>query len=280
MSSSSSNTTPVGRKSAFTLIELLVVIAIIAILAAILFPVFSRARENARRASCQSNLKQLALAWMQYTQDNDEKAVPTYWTSGSGADTIYHFFYGSGKWNDANFDYQAGPMWSYMKNSSFSACPSFNGRNEIATAYGETDYGYNVGYVGGYGPASSGHLANRYPDARTTKEAAHLSRITVPAQTVLFADAVMMSNPPLQRWPWLYSPSAGAGNSAMHFRHLNTANVAFVDGHVKAMKLDVLATGVQSTPGAPRGNITGNPTNPTSDEMWNGTGESDFVPRP
>src|SRR5687767_1588685 len=62
-----------SRKVGFTLIELLVVIAIIAILAAILFPVFARARENARRASCQSNLKQLGLSFAQYTQDFDER---------------------------------------------------------------------------------------------------------------------------------------------------------------------------------------------------------------
>lgn len=61
------------NRQAFTLIELLVVIAIIAILAAILFPVFGRARENARRSSCQSNLKQIGLGFMQYTQDYDER---------------------------------------------------------------------------------------------------------------------------------------------------------------------------------------------------------------
>ena len=66
-------TNPKNRISAFTLIELLVVIAIIAILAAILFPVFARARENARRSSCLSNLKQIGLGLMQYTQDYDEK---------------------------------------------------------------------------------------------------------------------------------------------------------------------------------------------------------------
>src|SRR5207249_4521264 len=64
------------RRSGFTLIELLVVIAIIAILAAILFPVFAQAREKARQTSCLSNMKQLGLAWMLYTQDYDERTPP------------------------------------------------------------------------------------------------------------------------------------------------------------------------------------------------------------
>src|SRR5690349_1235069 len=68
----------------FTLIELLIVIAIIAILAAILFPVFARARENARRSSCQSNLKQIGLAFAQYTQDNDERLPMAYNYYGGG----------------------------------------------------------------------------------------------------------------------------------------------------------------------------------------------------
>src|ERR1700744_4715956 len=73
MRSSNFNCGRSENRKGFTLIELLVVIAIIAILAAILFPVFARARENARRSSCQSNLKQIGLGFMQYTQDYDER---------------------------------------------------------------------------------------------------------------------------------------------------------------------------------------------------------------
>ena len=98
------------RRNAFTLIELLVVIAIIGILAAILFPVFARARENARRASCQSNLKQLGLGIMQYTQDNDERLMPGINMTGTSPGD------NKGVW--------FGPIYAYVRSIQVLNCPS------------------------------------------------------------------------------------------------------------------------------------------------------------
>lgn len=95
------------RRPAFTLVELLIVIAIIAILAAILFPVLARARENARRASCQSNLKQIALGATLYIQDYDE-----------------HFPLGLTKKSEISYSSSFDLLQPYLKNSQIGICPS------------------------------------------------------------------------------------------------------------------------------------------------------------
>src|SRR6185295_7109401 len=107
-------------RAAFTLIELLVVIAIIALLAAILFPVFARARENARRASCQSNLKQMGLATAQYVQDYDDR-LPAYYLDDAGNHCpITNVLWYSG-------------LLPYTKNTQIFLCPSE--KKNVATPY-------------------------------------------------------------------------------------------------------------------------------------------------
>jgi len=143
-----------GTKRGFTLIELLVVIAIIAILAAILFPVFAQAREKARAISCLSNMKQLGLAEMQYNQDNDEK-----YTDGDNP-------YGEENgW--------AGQLYPYVKAPGAFRCPDDSTNLPGVT----TSFGFNRN-AGVYSPTGAG------PDGTP------LASFTSPAKTVLLFEVV------------------------------------------------------------------------------------------
>jgi len=123
------------RRSAFTLIELLVVIAIIAILAAILFPVFAQARDKARAAACMSNCKQIGTAVMMYTQDYDE----TYFFQKDWSETDN---WGAGSWGNDYWSYTRWPIrhMPYIKNEGVFQCPSHKAPNLNVVKRNSPDY--------------------------------------------------------------------------------------------------------------------------------------------
>ncbi|HSV72286.1 MAG TPA: DUF1559 domain-containing protein [Chthonomonadales bacterium] len=133
------------RRSAFTLIELLVVIAIIAILAAILFPVFARAREQARRTSCLSNLKQISLGFLMYAQDYDERLPGVRFGNAADQGWPWSVWAGSVDWTGV-FTHAVAP---YIRNTQIFQCPSgtehdrWSGTNGIS--YGYNEYMYDLG---------------------------------------------------------------------------------------------------------------------------------------
>jgi len=133
-----------SSRRAFTLIELLVVIAIIAILAAILFPVFAKAREAARKTACINNMKQMGTALMMYAQDYDE-TMPSGPFANSPAG-----FWGTPLWNSYGWSYAFMLLDPYIKNTQVFACPSANKQMvgpapQINVSYGYNEYIYNQG---------------------------------------------------------------------------------------------------------------------------------------
>lgn len=155
-----------NTRNGFTLIELLVVIAIIAILAAILFPVFQNVRENARRASCQSNLKQLGLAFTQYSQDSDE-ALPM--GISAGRDNL-----GAG-------DGWAGRIYPFVRSAGVFVCPddALSPVHNGAATLSPISYAYNMNLSGktNYGIAGA------------------LSRLNAPAKTVILCEVTAARYP-------------------------------------------------------------------------------------
>ena len=131
------------RRAGFTLIELLVVIAVIAILAAILFPVFARARENARRSSCQSNLKQVGIAMMQYLQDNDERYMVA---DHEGTPPAYPWF---------------APLQPYIKSEQVFRCPSLSETFTAPATKPSSDYIINGFFSHGSHQAQFGQTAQQ-----------------------------------------------------------------------------------------------------------------------
>ena len=244
-----SNSSSGRTRAAFTLIELLVVIAILALLAAILFPVFGRARENARRTNCLNNLKQIGIGLLAYTQDYDEMMIADWFGPDTGPTEPKGTGAGRYKWMDA--------IYPYVKNEAVFNCPShsFGATFKRYRYFGHIDSpGVNYGsYVinhsyrgcakassicGGGGPWTPpvSHPIDSVDEFVTQSD------IAVPSTTVWLLDG----NGDFYFGPSIgvISPSTTPTRTLQNAveRHLRTVNSLFVDGHVKAMSADKLAT--------------------------------------
>ena len=222
------------KRKAFTLIELLVVIAIITIIAAILFPVFARARENARRASCMSNVGQIALGFMQYTQDYDEK-LPLVNEPAGGQ--IYP--------NGSVVAAGGGLDWvhllnPYVKSYQIFNCPSDSTSNDIykggALISGHMSYGYNQAALGSIGSVACNASS---AGCGINLNGASIAAVDDASGTILLTDSNY----------YIVGPGDGTGtcgvntgvgwgtySACVQARHLDTIVCDFVDGHVKVMQ--------------------------------------------
>lgn len=193
----------------FTLIELLVVIAIIAILAAILFPVFARAREKARQSTCLSNVKQISLGLAMYIQDYDDSLPQTYYYRGGGSPLITWTLF----------------SYPYVMNWQLYSCPSA-GRSSSTYSANHTppttpsaklDYGLNA------------HLASPYHS-----QAYSLAQVKYPAQTIIIADCGRAEETTTYNgsnsWELYRTYHVSRFIPA---RHNGGGNIGFVDGHAK-----------------------------------------------
>lgn len=224
-----------SNKPGFTLIELLVVIAIIAILAAILFPVFVRAKEGAKQAACLSNVNELSKAWLMYASDWNDGCPALVWRS-----------YVTGLSEEVTWEQS---LFRYVKNVKVYYCPSSKNLVEMRSSdgynyRGTLSYGWNAGLF-------------NYPWLFPVK----LSSLEYASKTAFLADSDHYNWCSLPGgYFWAYSKPIG--------RHNGMANVAFCDGHAKAVKYEALIAKVPNTSGRRVAYISGTSQMGDAQSAW------------
>jgi len=228
------NAASVRQRRAFTLIELLVVIAIIAILAAILFPVFARAREQARKASCMSNLKQIGLAAMMYVQDYDEMYPIAYLYNTPTVTMWYNL------------------LDPYAKNKQVFICPSIGKAGPYGTYQSATnDYAWNI--CGTHSSSTGngfGYYFNSYCTPGGNNHPVTLSIVQEPATTILIFDppssgysagsSYGIGYSSEQYMPVLHGGQPWTSTSTTVTDFSGGGNYLFADGHVKFLQANAV----------------------------------------
>jgi prepilin-type processing-associated H-X9-DG protein len=223
-----------------------VVIAIIAILAAILFPIFVSAKESGKKARCAAQIKQLSQAIILYTDDNNGYYVPAA-SDMDGSGGGLKRWHGTRTNTSGSFNPKRGPLWAYLgRSGGLKVCPGnplLQDKTTSPNAFesGCGGYGYNAQYVGGTA------YKNSFP--RSNREASSTTDIQNPGRTIMLADSAMALSSPQPHLieysfvepPYIPIPgsntSGNASSPSIHFRHNGTANVAWCDGHVTAEKM-------------------------------------------